>query len=1134
MATHFIDVLGTSTPVRSETKALPGVNKDALKVDTSSPGTSSQGDEQEGTGAAPSEYSRRLVEYFVVVSSVPKLVTDRERKDSVDFAQKNGNEHENGANAKGSDAKEASKVTKHKSLTINADNESQPIVPPPPSNSTANISPRIAARVDKRRGHLRESFLPGESIIPAVNTSTPNVMIFDDDTEQTAPVQEKSQSISAIQTSKSDLPCQQSVSKIKGNRFPSMAEQKKKFSKQKKKLGRQASELQCQLGTKIKSIHIGRSFSGDLEKQSQNGDDEDDSSFSSFSNEGDSPSSVPPPATFQPSASPIAQKRYLDPKPEAPIPQREGGASENIRVDDSFFTTASSEFINDIDDCILEPVITAQYPPVDRPDKPLNPMITHFCYPQGVENIRPEHEYKMAKIHHFVLTDSAGAKMYGTCLTVYEELLIGGEGFQGAVDGDEVSLASAREEDQERNYIECSITGSPTVKRHRRRSMNHKYYSPRVLCLLSTWPYLSAFRTYLTQLYRMATTTSLMKAPLERYILNICEEVPAPPPGSFEVQLSILENNIRIWAPPADQPIAYVSMNYGVLFECLDISNILFVWNTLACERKILLISSQLSLLTVCAEILCSMIFPMRWSHLYIPVLPRFLTPMLDAPMPYLCGISRENFPYAVGDISDETVVVDLDRNLITTGTQAPDLPILPQRRKLKLEAALEKHAGQVFWKARGLTKSNVESVRLSGDEYAAEEMLGRANAVWDEQLGSMDEAFYLAHSPDSMSILYDKDDISLKQSRWDAVQEAFLRFYVAMLKDYRKYLPSISVEQKSWRASMMNGNSNDPRFMADEFVASQRLDFQPFLQELVSTQMFDAFITKRIYNAGKAPDVTFFDQSIDAKKNRSKLHLKKTDTPFLHSANAHRVMKRIDAIEPNNTNLSSDDDNAGEYMYPTWPESFDESLFGSPRPIPKIITAEFDRRAALTAMLTENREVTEERLSGCFNQSPEATAFVLFFVMFTQVIGGDWTHFKQQHGSLLDHGFNSDVENPTEEVQLAAPAAPWKPPIPPWMAGENFHSIHSNFRPQENIETVIDERNEDSPYNAYCIPDCDNFCDEKTFNPSTYIGMPWAQSNITSEPNRNNLSNKDHEQFENDLVKARSIAKAQIGEKFK
>jgi len=109
--------------------------------------------------------------------------------------------------------------------------------------------------------------------------------------------------------------------------------------------------------------------------------------------------------------------------------------------------------------------------------------------------------------------------------------------------------------------VEISINGSPKVVRPRRRSKTHTYYAPRVLCLLSTWPYLSAFRTYLTELYRLATcTTNFMKAPIERYILNICAEVPAPPPGSFEVQLSILDSTIRFWAPPADQPVAYVSL----------------------------------------------------------------------------------------------------------------------------------------------------------------------------------------------------------------------------------------------------------------------------------------------------------------------------------------------------------------------------------------------------------------------------------------------------------------------------------------------------------------------------------------------------------------------------------------------
>jgi len=91
----------------------------------------------------------------------------------------------------------------------------------------------------------------------------------------------------------------------------------------------------------------------------------------------------------------------------------------------------------------------------------------------------------------------------------------------------------------------------------------------------------------------------------------------------------IFQSTIRFWAPATNLPIPYVALPYRVLFECLDVDNVIFVWYALTLERKILLVSTQYSLLTLCAEILCSLLFPMRWNHLYVPILPRFLTPML-------------------------------------------------------------------------------------------------------------------------------------------------------------------------------------------------------------------------------------------------------------------------------------------------------------------------------------------------------------------------------------------------------------------------------------------------------------------------------------------------------------------------
>lgn len=130
---------------------------------------------------------------------------------------------------------------------------------------------------------------------------------------------------------------------------------------------------------------------------------------------------------------------------------------------------------------------------------------------------------------------------------------------------------------------------------------------------------------------------------------------------------------------------------------------------------------------------------------------------MLDAPMPYLCGISRDNFPFAVEDICDETVVVDLDRNVITLGPGTPDLPPLPHNRRKKLEAALKANAGDVFWEARNLTKADVLRVRASGDEAALGSMLDRAGSVWEERISTRDDAFNLAHAPGSANMEFNE-----------------------------------------------------------------------------------------------------------------------------------------------------------------------------------------------------------------------------------------------------------------------------------------------------------------------------------------------------------------------------------------
>ena len=428
---------------------------------------------------------------------------------------------------------------------------------------------------------------------------------------------------------------------------------------------------------------------------------------------------------------------------------------------------------------------------------------------------------------------------------------------------------------------------------------------------------------------------------------------------------------------------------------------------------------------------------------------------------------------YAVGDISDETIVVDLDQNVITTGPYTPELPPIPHRRRFKLETALQEHVGDVFWAARGLRREQVEKVRNSKKSNARErldDLLDDAEQVWQMRNKGFDEAFNLAYAPDSVS---DVDDDQLnsspaeggdnkssdEQSQYDAVQEAFLRFYVAALKGYRKFLAF----------------GDRPTFHSESFVKLQREDFRPFLQEFTQTQMFDAFITKRLINPGE-PDCIFFDQSIDEKKNRSKLKINKTETPFLQSTKSHRAMKTFHAVEPNvegieigsfsageNLQIKPSHDSTGRYEYSMWPEKLKPELFGVARPIPKVINAEFDHQSNLVAKIRSNygsNNGEEDRIWDLYaaesDPSPEVAVFTVFFLLYSSAVGRALESVEEKRQKL---NLGLDV--------YAAPT-PTKTPTPtPIASPDSMKEKEETI--DESIEIEVEESGQETASFLYC-----------------------------------------------------------------
>jgi hypothetical protein len=264
------------------------------------------------------------------------------------------------------------------------------------------------------------------------------------------------------------------------------------------------------------------------------------------------------------------------------------------------------------------PQVLDRYPLEDHENTAFPSGLTLFCLPEGMHlTTRP----RPASFFSFVQTSDTGSHLIGCCFSFYEPL-----------------------NENQRKCLNLLVDQSPDMDMSSSALTHLKFYLPRCLCLISQWPFVSSFKKFLCHIYRLSLTPCYL--PLERYICNFIDEIPLPRSGKTEISYFIGNEIVHFKHPPCHEPQVW-SMNMSIqsLFECLSIENIFTLLTGLLSERQIVLITSQYSLLTLTAEAILSFIFPLKWTHVYIPILPQQLLGVLAAPLPFLVGIHSSFLP---------------------------------------------------------------------------------------------------------------------------------------------------------------------------------------------------------------------------------------------------------------------------------------------------------------------------------------------------------------------------------------------------------------------------------------------------------------------------------------------------------
>uniref|UniRef100_A0A665UNN6 SET binding factor 2 n=1 Tax=Echeneis naucrates TaxID=173247 RepID=A0A665UNN6_ECHNA len=260
------------------------------------------------------------------------------------------------------------------------------------------------------------------------------------------------------------------------------------------------------------------------------------------------------------------------------------------------------------------------------------------AFPQGVEMFcqpggwRLSRDRKAPTFFTVVLTDIDSDRHFCSCLTFYEA-----EVNLQVTDGDE------DEEAEEDGLIQPA-----------------KVFAPKSLILVSRLDYPEIFRGCLGLIYTVYIDS--LNFPLEGLVANLFT-FQVPVAGGSQKLFSLGAGDRQLIQTPLNDILPVTCKSVALLFQQLGIQNVLSLFCAVLTEHKVLFHSTSYQRLGEACRALEALMFPLKYSYPYIPILPSRLLEVLSSPTPFIIGV-HSMFQTEIQDLLD-VIIADLDGGTI-------------------------------------------------------------------------------------------------------------------------------------------------------------------------------------------------------------------------------------------------------------------------------------------------------------------------------------------------------------------------------------------------------------------------------------------------------------------------------------
>uniref|UniRef100_A0A669BZ04 SET binding factor 1 n=1 Tax=Oreochromis niloticus TaxID=8128 RepID=A0A669BZ04_ORENI len=297
--------------------------------------------------------------------------------------------------------------------------------------------------------------------------------------------------------------------------------------------------------------------------------------------------------------------------------------------------------------------ILQRFPEKDWEDSPFPQGVELFCQPSGWQLVPDQ---LPPSFFVAVLTDINSDRHYCACFTFWEGL-----------DNPQVRKPSdADEADEVLSVVQPA-----------------KIFAPKSLVLVSQLDYTEVFRNCLGLIYTIHVDG--LSAPLETVIGNLLTCV-IPIAGGSQRTITLGAGDRQVIQTPINDSLPVSGSSVAQLFRQLGTTNVLCLFCAALTEHKILFLSSSYQRLTDACRALLAIMFPLKYSFTYIPILPGKLLEVLSTPTPFIIGVNSF-FRSETQELLD-VIIADLDGGTVTI-PECVHISLLPEPLLQQTQTAL-------------------------------------------------------------------------------------------------------------------------------------------------------------------------------------------------------------------------------------------------------------------------------------------------------------------------------------------------------------------------------------------------------------------------------------------------------------